>query len=131
MKIVPCNVQGLGNPIKRSFIRKDLGLINMDWVTLQETKFRLEVRYMVEQICGKKDWSFDSLDHFIGLWDCHNFTLFRNFNVLRFEERIRLQGFVSAYEDFALLIELFSLQDLPLVRLDFTFFEGGFRGKGW
>lgn len=40
---------------------------------------------------------FDSLDHFIGQWDCDNFTLFGDFNVvLRSEERIRLHGVGSA-----------------------------------
>lgn len=41
------------------------------------------------------------------------------------EERLGVHGFVLASEEFVDLVELLSLQDLPLIGLEFTFFESG------
>lgn len=65
---------------------------------------------------------------FIGHWDGHNFALFGDFNVvLRSEERLGVHGFGSVSKEFLLLVESLGLQNLPLVGLEFNFFEDGSR----
>lgn len=59
MKIISSwNVWGLGDPHKRYNVRKDLGSIKADWLALQESKLGTMDRYLVQQICGQRDWGF-------------------------------------------------------------------------
>lgn len=56
--MVSWNVRSLGESSKRDLIRKNLGLIEVDWVGLQEIKLRSVDRWLVNQICGRGDWGF-------------------------------------------------------------------------
>lgn len=45
-------MRGLEDPLKRSYIRKDLDLFKVDWVAPQETKLSSIDRYSMKQLCG-------------------------------------------------------------------------------
>lgn len=59
MKIVSRNVRGLGGFQKRSFVRKDLRSIRVDWVAVQESKLRSLDNFVVQRIYGKRDWGYN------------------------------------------------------------------------
>lgn len=69
---------------------------------------------------------FKTLVQFISKYDCHNFVLFGEFNVvLSSEERLAVHGLGSTSEEFVELVKSHGLQDLPLIGCEFTFFESG------
>lgn len=58
-------------------------------------------------------------------------VVFGDFNaIMLLEERWGVNCFGSPFEELISLVELLELQDLPLVKLKFTFFDSGY-GSVW
>lgn len=67
---------------------------------------------------------FQFVVQFISLWGCNNFSTFGDFNVVLYlEERLGINRYGAALEEFISFVDSVELQDLPLVGSKFTFFK--------
>lgn len=69
---------------------------------------------------------FQSLIVFISVWDCSDYIIFGDFNViLGNKETWGNNGFSSASEELVSFVDDLELQNMPLLGLSFTFYDSG------